>query len=227
MIPLSDDAGRRRKFPFVMLIVLATNILVFAYQVWLGPEANDFVYEFGLIPYRLSHPMNYGGWEAFAIGYVSLFTAAFLHGGLLHLAGNMIYLWVFGDNIEDRLGHMGFLLFYLAAGVAGNLAHTIVLSASRIPTIGASGAVAGLLGAYLLLFPSTKIRSLVFLGPFITIARLPAILLIGFWALLQFAAGLSTINPLGMRDTEVAYWAHIGGFLAGMVLVKIFSPRRR
>lgn len=227
MIPLSDDAGRRRRFPFVMLTILAANIFIFGYEIWLGPDAEDMVFDFGLVPYRLSHP-SYYGWDALMLGYLTLFTAMFLHGGLLHLGGNMLYLWVFGDSVEDRLGHMGFLFFYVLAGAAGNLAHTIVLADSHVPSIGASGAIAGVLAAYMVLFPKARVRTLLILGIFITFARIPALLLIGFWAVLQFVSGIVSLNPLATQPTEVAYWAHIGGFLIGLATVKRFSkPGRR
>lgn len=210
-----------------MLVLLIANIAIFAYEVWLGPDAQDLVFDFGLVPYRLSHP-SYYGWEALGQGYLTLFTATFLHGGLLHLGGNMLFLWVFGDNVEDRLGHLGFLFFYMLAGVAGNVAHTFAMADSHVPTIGASGAIAGVLVGYLLLFPKARVRTLLFLGPFITFARLPALLLIGFWAVLQVLSGVTALNPLSTQPTDIAYWAHIGGFATGLIMVRRLSkPGRR
>jgi membrane associated rhomboid family serine protease len=209
-----------------VITLLSLNIAVFLYQLLSGPGAEDLIWEFGLVPYRLAHP-SYYGWQSLPSAVLSPITATFLHGGLLHLGGNMLFLWVFGDNLEDRLGHWGFLVFYLLAGVVGNLAHTIVLADSRIPTIGASGAVAGVLAGYLRLFPQSRVRTLLLLGPFITIARVPALFLIGFWAVLQFLAGLATLNPLAAQTAGVAYWAHIGGFAAGLATVRMFRPGRR
>jgi membrane associated rhomboid family serine protease len=145
----------------------------------------------------------------------------FLHADLTHIAGNMAYLWVFGDNVEDICGHLNFLLFYLLSGVSGSLTMILVDPTSRIPAIGASGAVSGLLGAYILLYPKARIRTLVFGFIFIRVIRLPAYLLIGFWFLLQLYYGLAGVV------TGVAYWAHIGGFVAGFLFISLFASKRR
>jgi membrane associated rhomboid family serine protease len=225
MIPFSDDNVRRRP-PLVVVFLIITNIGAFVLLLLAGPADEDLVWNYGLVPYRLSHPLYYG-WAIWVQALGTLVTSAFLHGGLLHLAGNMLFLWVFGDNLEDSLGHTNFITFYLLAAVAGNLTHTLIMADSRVPTIGSSGAVAGILAGYLLLFPGTRVRTVLFLGPFITIARLPALLLIGFWAILQLFNGLIVLNPVAAEAAAVAYWVHIGGFVAGLVTVRWFTPRRR
>jgi membrane associated rhomboid family serine protease len=149
----------------------------------------------------------------------------FMHGGFLHIASNMLYLWVFGDNVEDRFGHLGFLIFYLAAGVVASLTHIFMNMGSQIPSVGASGAIAGVLGAYLVMFPGASIRTLVFLGPFILLPRISAIFLIGFWFLSQAFAGLASLGATSEQTSGVAVWAHIGGFIAGIVLVPLFRRR--
>jgi membrane associated rhomboid family serine protease len=225
MIPISDDSQRRRA-PVVVVVLIVANVAAFVWLFLAGPADEDLIWSYGLVPYKLSHPLYYG-WAIWGQAAGTLVTAAFLHGGLLHLAGNMLFLWVFGDNLEDSLGHGHFLAFYFLAALAGSLTHTVLMADSRIPTIGASGAVAGILGGYLLLFPKSKVRTLLFLGPFITIARVPAILLIGFWAILQLLNGLLVLNPIAAEAAGVAYWTHIGGFVAGLVTVRGFVIKRR
>jgi membrane associated rhomboid family serine protease len=150
----------------------------------------------------------------------------FVHGGFLHIASNMLYLWVFGDNIEDALGHGMFLAFYLASGIAAGLTHVFVNAGSDIPSVGASGAVAGVLGAYLLMFPSAQVRTILFLGPFITVTRVSALLLIGFWFVTQLISGIAALDVEAQQTVGVAFWAHIGGFVAGLVLAAVLRPRR-
>lgn len=148
----------------------------------------------------------------------------FLHGSILHIGGNMLFLWVFGDNVEDVLGHSWFLVFYLAVGVLAGLSHAMIDPTSRIPGIGASGAIAGVLAAYLVLFPHARVRTLLFLGPFFTITRISATILIGLWILFQFVSGLFA---LGEPDRSgVAYWAHIGGFVAGFIIIWMYQRSR-
>lgn len=160
---------------------------------------------------------------------VTLLTSMFLHGGLLHIAGNMLYLWIFGNNIEDTIGHIRFVIFYLLAGLAAAFSHAISSPGSAVPMVGASGAVAGVLGAYLLLYPRARVHTLVFLGFFVTTVRLPALIVIGFWAIIQVVSGLG--SAIGGAQGGVAWFAHVGGFIFGIAAVKIFmlgkSNKRR
>ncbi len=230
MLPLKDDIPTRT-FPVVTLGLITANILAFLYQLSLQvtddpralPAAQAFVFEFGLIPCRLT-----GACAAtidFPSPVVTIFTSMFLHGGLFHIAGNMLYLWIFGNGVEDTLGHARFLAFYLLSGVAAALAQTTVGPTSSVPVIGASGAVSGVLGAYLRLFPYARVLTLVTLGFFIQIVRIPAMIVLGFWIVVQFLNGLITFGA-GDRG-EVAWFAHIGGFLAGLGLLTVLRTRRR
>jgi membrane associated rhomboid family serine protease len=151
----------------------------------------------------------------------------FLHGGFLHIGSNMLFLWIFGDNVEDRLGHLHFLVFYLLCGFGATAAHLYFNWGSPIPSIGASGAIAGVLGGYLLLFPSASIRTLLFLGPFITMTRVPAIILIGFWFVTQLFSGVASIAGGTEQTSGIAFWAHVGGFVVGLPLVLLLRQSMR
>lgn len=225
MIPISDYAGRRRRFPWVMLAILALNVLVFLYEMSLEPRAlQGFVSSFGAIPYEIIHRVDLPPAGPQPI-YLTLFTAMFIHAGFLHLASNMLYLWVFGDNVEDQMGHIRFLVFYLLAGLLASATHIALGPDSRLPSVGASGAIAGVLGAYLVLFPRAQVRVLLFLGPFITTTMVSSFLLIGFWALVQMFSGIGSLAVDTEQTGGVAYWAHIGGFVAGLILVNFFRRR--
>jgi membrane associated rhomboid family serine protease len=187
-----------------MVAIVVLNVLVFVYELSLGRLIEPWMQTWGVIPTELLRGR----------GAVTLITSMFIHGGFLHIGSNMLFLWVFGDNVEDALGHGGFLVFYLAAGIIAGLTHTFVNAASEVPSVGASGAIAGVLGAYLLLFPDAKVRTLLFLGPFFTLARIPAVLMIGFWFVTQLITGLVALE-VETASGGVAVWAHIGGFLAG------------
>ncbi len=239
LFPLKDDIPTRT-VPFVTVGLMALNILVFLYQLSLelGAEpaargaTEAFVFEFGLIPCRLSGARpGVGGCPGlgdFPSPVLTIFTSMFLHGGLFHIFGNMLYLWIFGNNVEDTLGHGRFLGFYLAAGVAAALSQTLISPSSSIPMIGASGAVSGVLGAYLLLFPHASVLTLLFFGFFIRIVRIPALIVLGFWIVIQFLSGIITFGSTvtGEPQGGVAFFAHIGGFLAGIVLLLALKPRR-
>ena len=239
MIPLKDDVPSRG-LPVVTVTLIALNALAFFYQVSLEMSgggsaargafgaAEAFVYEFGVIPCRLTGscpPMSLPAMvDDFPHPIVTIFTAMFLHGGFLHIAGNMLYLCIFGDNVEDTLGHGRFLVFYLGCGVVAAVAQTMAGPSSRIPMIGASGAVSGVLGAYLLLFPYATILTLITFGFFVRFVRMPAVIVLGFWIVMQFAYGY-----LGLgrgEDGGVAWFAHIGGFLAGVALIFVLRPRQ-
>lgn len=221
MFPISDSDLRRRSFPFVNVTLIAACAVVFIYELTLSGISQDiFFYRFGLIPDELVGGRDYEllrtfhGYEGIATpgsNWITLFTSMFIHGNWMHFLGNMLFLWVFGDNVEDRFGHLRYLLFYLASGIAASWLQIATDTTSTIPTIGASGAIAGVLGAYLLLYPRSRINTVVFFF-IISVVRIPAVFLLGFWFLLQFFEGLGS---LGSQIGGVAYWAHIGGFVFG------------
>ena len=230
MFPLKDDVPSRST-PFVTLGLIGLNVLVFLYQVSLqltgdgraARVAEAFVLEFGAVPCRLSGAC--ASPDSFPHPLLTVVTAMFLHGGLLHVGGNMLYLWIFGDNVEDTLGHGRFLLFYLLSGAAAAAAQTAAGPASPVPMIGASGAVSGVLGAYLILFPRATILTLVTFVFFIRLVHVPAMVVLGFWIVVQLFNGLGSFHTPG-GEGGVAWFAHIGGFLAGIGLLLIVRPRR-
>ncbi|RMD93819.1 MAG: rhomboid family intramembrane serine protease [Alphaproteobacteria bacterium] len=207
MFPIRDH-NPSETFPLVTVMLIAVNVAVFlsTMGVIYGPPVvqQRFFLDWALIPARLE--MGDGGY--------TLITSMFLHGGLLHLAGNMLFLWIFGDNLEDQMGHLGFLIFYLACGVAAGLTHVIFAPGSTVPTVGASGAIAGVMGGYLLLFPRARVDVVLIFFIFVQIVAVPAWFMLGLWFVLQLINGSVADPNLG----GVAYWAHAGGFLAGVVL---------
>ena len=220
MIPLRDDNPSSSR-PVVTVLLILTCIVVFLYVSYgLGSEAaTERVFStYGATPAALMAPPN------LLAKAPTLVTSLFLHGGWLHLIGNMWFLWIFGDNVEDRMGHGGFAAFYLMAGVAASATHVLVNQTSTNPLIGASGAIAGVLGAYTVLFPRARIVSLLPLGLFTRLIAIPAVLFLPLWFLMQFVSGLASLASAG---TGVAWWAHVGGFIAGIVLVPIFARRRQ
>lgn len=222
MIPLRDD-NPTKILPIVTVGLIALNVLVFLYQISLGPRAGElFVYQFGAIPAVVfgsrSLPSELVAIPAsFTVG-----TSMFLHGGFMHLIGNMLYLWIFGNNVEDAMGHGRFLMFYLITGLAASMSHFLTDVTSLIPTIGASGAISGVLGAYILLYPHAQVLVLIPLGFFTRLVYVPAGLVLGFYFVLQILQG--TLS-LGREGGGVAWFAHIGGFLTGLVLVGVFKHR--
>ncbi len=229
MIPIRDDAPRFRT-PYVTYFLIAINVAVFLFEVMLGPAAREqFIFQFGVIPAEITG--WFGGVRGFtAAGAVlPILTSMFLHASWLHLIGNMWVLWIFGDNIEDHLGHFKYLVFYLVTGVAAALLHTALNPAMRIPSVGASGAIAGVMGAYFVLFPSARVLTIVPLFIFITFLWLPAWIVLGYWFVLQFLTGAATSIAATSRTTGggIAFWAHVGGFVAGIALIKLFPARPR
>jgi hypothetical protein len=222
VIPLRDEnpSGSR---PAVTIALIAANVAVFGYQVSLGPGLRDFMMNWGLVPARLTFARM--GYESLAGPGATLVTSTFLHGGLMHLAGNMWYLWLFGDNVEDRLGRVRFLLFYLAGGAAAGLIHYLTASESRVPTVGASGAIAAVLGAYVVTFPRARVITLIPLFPFVQIVALPALVVLGLWFVFQFFSGALALA--WSTRSGVAWWAHIGGFVFGMVAIRLLGVRPR
>lgn len=212
MIPLRDVIPTRTT-PFVTVGIIIANALVFLYELSLGPAANDFIFYFGLVP------------AAFSWSHV--FTSMFVHGGFLHVGGNMLYLWIFGDNVEDQMGHGRFLVFYLACGTIAALAQTMIAPDSMVPMVGASGAIAGVMGAYFVLYPRSRIVSLVFLFIFIQVIEIPAIFFLGVWFLMQFVSGVGSIATTAQSAGGVAFWAHVAGFAAGVGGILVFRKRER
>ncbi len=218
MIPLRDST-RSASVPVVVYSIIAACVGVFLYTLGLGTEEAQaaFFSSHGAIPLAVTT----GPWPDAWLGLV---TSIFMHGSWVHLGGNMLYLWIFGDNVEDAMGHGRFIVFYLLAGGAAALAHVMTQPASPVPLVGASGAIAGVLGAYLILYPRARILSLVVFGFFIRFVELPALLVLSLWFLLQLVEGFGTLSAPDV--TTVAWWAHVGGFIAGAVLVLIFARRR-
>lgn len=220
MIPYKDD-NPTYTFPFVTIGLIGINILVFILQITSYADSREIASAYGTIPnYLLTfktvqpiHPV------------LTIFTSMFMHGGFFHLGGNMLYLWIFGNNIEDKLGRIRFIIFYLLSGVAAAYTHAVTEPSSMLPMIGASGAVSGILGAYLLLFPRARIYTLIFLGFFVQVVRLPALVVIGFWIAIQFINGL--ISKGIATQGGVAWFAHIGGFVFGILMIKFFLRTKR
>lgn len=210
MFPIGDDNSSRKTVPVVVYAFIALNLALFFAELNGG---DPFIVRWAFVPRRfLADPAG---------GFVTVFTSMFMHGGWMHLGGNMLYLWIFGDNVEDRFGHMKFLVFYLLCGIAATFAQMAVNSGSNVPNLGASGAIAGVLGAYILLFPGARVR--VLMGR--SVVPMPALVVIGLWIILQLVSGIGSIAPT--TDTGgIAYMAHIGGFAAGFVLTLVLRGNR-
>jgi membrane associated rhomboid family serine protease len=214
VIPLRDVIPSRTT-PYVTIALIVVNVLVFLYEFTLDDSyLEDFILYFGLVPAAFS--------------WVAVVTSMFVHGGLLHVGGNMLYLWIFGDNVEDRMGHGRFLVFYLLCGAAAALAQTAVRPDSTVAMVGASGAVAGVMGAYFVLYPHSRIVTLIPLFVFIQVMEVPAIVFLGFWFLLQFVSGIGSIAAAAAEPSGgIAFWAHVAGFVAGVSGVLVFRRPER
>jgi membrane associated rhomboid family serine protease len=222
MIPIGE-AGRTPVFPIAVYAIVALNVAVFVREVG-APNSEALISGYALIPFDVTHGIQLG--PPSAPTFATLVTSQFLHGGILHIVFNMLFLIVFGPQIEWLTGHVRFVLFYLVCGVLGALAQISVMPNSHIPSVGASGAIAGVLGAYIVRYPANTVQTIVPIGCFPLFLRLPAALVIGLWALSQFMHGFGTISSrvLSERGGGVAYFAHIGGFLAGVLLIGLFRP---
>ena len=223
--PYRDDNPRQR-FPLVTVCLMVANVLIQVYQATMSPErAGVFLRQTGAIPWEISHLTDLVRWPDHPVALLpiplTLISSMFVHGGWLHLVSNLWYLWIFGDNVEDSMGHLRFVLFYLLAGLAAALLQILVDPGSTVPTVGASGAIAGVLGAYLLLFPRARIQCLIFVFILITTVEVRAYLVLGFWFVIQVARGFTEGSV-----TTVAWFAHIGGFVAGLILIKLFVRQR-
>jgi len=210
MFPIGDDDSAERTVPIVTYILIAANVLFFLVELSGG---DAFIQQWSVVPRRLT--ANPGA------DLITVFTSMFMHGGWVHLGGNMLYLWIFGDNVEDRFGHAKFALFYLLCGIAATFAQVVVNAGSNIPNLGASGAIAGVLAAYIVLFPRGQVKVLMGRG----VVPMPALVVIGLWIVLQFVNGIGSITQ-SAETGGVAYMAHIGGFVAGLVLTFVFGGRR-
>lgn len=221
MIPIGDDIPTR-SFPFVTVGLIVLNLAVFFYELTLGPSLSVFFDAHGLIP----KGVNIGAFASDPRGLSARFVSSlFIHGGWLHLGGNMLYLWIFGDNVEDRLGHFRFLGFYLLAGFSASVAYVWSAPSAVDPVVGASGAIAGVLGAYLVMFPRARVFILLPLFIFFPVVSIPAIFALGLWFFEQVISGTGALGNAN-ASLNIAWWAHIGGFVAGMVLVRLIGRRR-
>ena len=219
MIPLKDD-NPTSTVPYVNTGIIALNVLVFIYSLTLGNGAVErFVYHYSAVPALL-----FGEPGPPAGVYLTLVTSMFLHGGFLHIAGNMLFLWIFGDNVEDALGHVKYVFFYLACGIIAALAHGLTNPGSRLPMLGASGAISGVLGAYIILYPRAKVWTFFFFIFFWQVVKVPAVFIIGLWIIVQVLNGLTTY---GQSTGGVAWFAHVGGFAAGIVLILFMRGKNK
>lgn len=224
-IPLTDHI-RRRSFWIATLLLIVLNVWAFLLELSMGPELNRFIFYYGVVPIRYTRPqalVQLGPQLTLA----PIFISMFLHGGWVHLLGNMLFLYVFGRSVEDRFGHLKFMLIYFVAGFGGAALHIMLNARSHVPTIGASAAIAGVLGAYCISYPSARITTLIWLFFFFWTIELPALLLLGYWFLIQFFTGFQMLAIQTATAGGVAWWGHVGGFMVGMVLALTLPPRRR
>ena len=247
MFPLKDNIPTRSTPVLTVAIIVICTLVYFGFErggLGLGDTGNERVLEYGAIPYEITHPGDECGVTADgrvacegqpevgnqqapdqAATWLTLFTSMFMHGGLLHLAGNMLFLWIFGNNIEDSMGKVRFAAFYLLGGLAAVAAQTAISPNAAVPTVGASGAIAAVLGGYALLYPRARVVTVIFIIIFFTFVELPALVVLGLWILLQVIYGLNDIaQPVG-GGGGVAYFAHIGGFVFGLLAIKLFATR--
>src|SRR5262245_22855345 len=224
MIPLRDDIPSSR-FPVATFSIIVINVLVLLRELKLGPNLEEMLFSFGIVPARYTHG-DLAEYFTFSQQIFSFFSSMFLHGGWLHLLGNMWTLWIFGDNVEDRLGRTRYILLYLASGIAAAVLHIMTNPHSQVPTIGASGAIAGVMGAYFRFFPHARVETVIppfLLGP---VFVLPAVLFLGWWFFLQFFNGTLSLATSGREFSGIAWWAHVGGFAFGFVAC-LFARREQ
>jgi membrane associated rhomboid family serine protease len=223
VIPLRDE-NLARTVPVVTRALILINLVVFFYEATLGPDLRAFLFDWGFVPVRLTLAIKYGDVPLLPAA-LPVFTSMFLHGGWSHLIGNLWYLWIFGDNVEDVLGHATFLLFYLVCGVVATMLQYLTGPLTEIPTVGASGAIAAVLGAYIMAFPRARVFTLLPIVPFFQVVALPAFLILGLWFLFQFVLGLGALGASGAGG--IAFWAHVGGFTAGLLVMRVALLSRR
>src|SRR5579863_7792646 len=228
MIPIRDDTPRFST-PFVTYFIIALNTVVFLFELSVSGQShralNSLIYHFGVVPLHFEGALTGASSVSLPGSFLPILTSMFLHASWLHLIGNMWFLWIFGDNIEDYLGHFTYLLFYLVSGFAAAVAHILLNAGSNVPSVGASGAIAGVMGAYFVLYP--RARVLIWFPP-IFFFHLPAWLVLGYWFFVQFLSGAATsIAETSQTSGGIAFWAHVGGFVAGIVLIKVLPERPR
>lgn len=223
MIPLRDDQPTFST-PFMNYFLIVLNLLVFMWELSVSHRVlGAFLAEFGVVPRHTLAVLTGRSYDAPVTAILPLFTSMFLHASFLHVAGNMLFLWIFGDNVEDYLGHFRYLLFYLVSGVAAGITHILLNTDSRVPSVGASGAIAGVMGAYFILYPRSHVLTWF---PPIFFFQVPAWLMLGYWFLMNFLSGTATsIAETTQSSGGVAFWAHVGGFVAGIVMIKVFHER--
>jgi len=228
LVPLHDN-NPTRTTPYVVLALIAANVVTFLHELSLSEEGlNRFFYTYAIVPEQLTASLQSGNLAYVVPQLSTLITSQFLHGGFLHVGGNMLFLWVFGNNIEDQIGHLKFLIFYLICGSLAGLAQWFFFSQSAVPVLGASGAIAGVLGAYILRFPRAEVLTLVPFFFFLFTIHIPAVLFLGFWFLQQAVQGVAALQAsTGVNSGGVAYWAHAGGFVFGALLAAPFGLFRR
>ena len=222
MFPFRDNIPSR-SFPLITVSLIVVNVFVFFYELALGRSLERFFMVFGVVPAAVV------GWPQSDLPFTAIvipfFSSMFLHAGWLHLIGNMWYLWIFGDNVEDRLGHFNYLLFYLLSGLGAGIVHTVLNYNTIVPSVGASGAIAGVLGAYMISYPKAKVLTLLPIFIFWQIIEIPAVIVLGFWFVAQIFSGTSALATSSASEGGVAWWAHVGGFVIGIILVRMF-PRK-
>jgi membrane associated rhomboid family serine protease len=226
MIPIRDR-NPSGTFPYVTIGIIIINVLIFLYELSLGSGLGEFIMKFGVVPLKVSYYSQVPD-LTFINTFFPFISSMFLHGGFVHLIGNMWFLWIFGDNIEDKLGHFKFIAFYFLCGIIASSVHVFFNSQSNVPCVGASGAIAGVLGAYMVTFPRARVVTIVPLFVFIQVMELPAIVVLGFWFVIQFFNGAASITA-SASGAGVAWWAHIGGFAAGVMIlyiIRIFFARK-
>jgi membrane associated rhomboid family serine protease len=225
MIPIRDDQPSFSP-PLINYFLIVVNVLVFLWELsvnYQGPRMlNAVIFQFGVVPRHELAVLAGRSPDGVATAILPLFTSMFLHGSFLHVAGNMLFLWIFGDNIEDYLGHFRYLVFYLVSGLAADVTHILLNANSRVPSVGASGAIAGVMGAYFILYP--KARVLTWFPP-IFLFHVPAWLMLGYWFVMQLLSGTATSIAETSQGTGIAFWAHVGGFAAGVLMIKVFGER--
>jgi len=214
MFPIGDDNHGARGVPLVTIGLIVVNVLVYLYEAMLSlPDLQRFIYTYGAIPAEIER----------GIDLYTLFTSMFVHGGFAHVAGNMLFLWIFGDNIEQRFGPILYLLFYVGTGLAASAAHILTDPTSLVPTVGASGAISGVMGAYILLYPLNGVRTFIW---YLGVIHVPAFIYLGLWFLTQLINGAAALSVPTAQSTGVAFWAHVGGFAAGVVVALLLKPLR-
>jgi membrane associated rhomboid family serine protease len=226
MIPIRDR-NPSGTFPYVTMGIIIINVLIFLYELSLGSGLGEFIMKFGVVPLKVSYYSQVSD-LTFINTFFPFISSMFLHGGFVHLIGNMWFLWIFGDNIEDKLGHFKFIAFYFLCGIIASSVHVFFNSQSNVPCVGASGAIAGVLGAYMLTFPHARVVTIVPLFVFIQVMELPAMVVLGFWFVIQFFNGAASITA-SASGAGVAWLAHIGGFAAGVMIlyiIRIFFARK-